>query len=371
MNHFLLAVILFSSFSCIRHPREQNETIQSFDSSSEPVKVTRAEGFDLFYGQGYVLIKTHSIEGNTFFRDSICLVDEKEAPLPEGAKAISSADRSIVCQSMTYLPFFHVLHQLKLVKGLCGLSYVPEGRISRLLYSVGTKEICLGQRMQLETILSVRPDLLLAHPFDMQQVSTLEKKSLPTLVMAEYLERHPIARLEWIKLVGVLLRREREAVRYFDEVSAVYEKWKRSPAATSPTYFFNLPYGDHWYMPSTNSLVVQLLKDAGLTYYYSDGEGTENELYPQEKVWNDGAEVDYWVIIASRPAGFSMRDLLAENEIYRTFSSVQHGRVIFCNTATSGYFLRAIVEPHILLKDLLFATGQISNHQPRYFHILK
>jgi iron complex transport system substrate-binding protein len=133
----------------------------------------------------------------------------------------------------------------------------------------------------------------------------------------------------------------------------------------------NLPFQDEWFMPSEKSVGVQLIEDAGINYFYSKEKGTENKLHSKEEVWNDGVSADYWVILASRPAGYKMADLLNEEAVYKTFKSVKENQVIFCNTSESDYFSQGVIEPNLILKDLLYATGQIENHKPAYFFLLE
>ena len=124
-------------------------------------------------------------------------------------------------------------------------------------------------------------------------------------------------------------------------------------------------------MPSSNSMIVKLIEDAGLTYYYEDEELTENLLRPTEEVWSQGTEAEYWIIIATRQGDYTLEDLINEEPVYAEFKSVKEGKVIFCNTATTDYFSMGVLEPHIMLKDLLYAAGHLSDHTPKYFHILK
>ena len=324
--------------------------------------------FDLDYTADYTKILSKSIKGNSFFKDSIFLLHNSEYQLKEGCKILPREITSVCCQSSTHLAFLDRLDALQTVTGLCGTQYISNSAVNEKLK--GIHEICLGDAVQSEEILSLSPDLYLIYPFASEEVSKLHDLAIRTFMIAEYLEEHPIARLEWIKLFGVLFHKEEIAQKYFTEVEEEYYSLVQDPD-TNMRFFLNLPYGDSWYTPSANSLLVHLLEDGGLSYYYQNETGTENTPHTQEEMWETGSMANYWVIIADRPADFTLEDLIDENEVYATFKSVKFQQVIFCNSATSDYFVKGVVEPHEMLKDILFATHKLSEHQPKYFQLLK
>jgi iron complex transport system substrate-binding protein len=133
----------------------------------------------------------------------------------------------------------------------------------------------------------------------------------------------------------------------------------------------NLPYGDSWHQPSSQSLIVSLIEDAGFNYLYHDSSTTENHTFTLEQAWSDGAKADFWIIIASRDADFSKSKLIQEQEVYESFKSVQENQVIFCNSATTGYFTRGILEPEIMLQELIDIREQKSAPSNSYFNLLK
>jgi len=91
----------------------------------------------------------------------------------------------------------------------------------------------------------------------------------------------------------------------------------------------------------------------------------------KKKVWYDAMIADYWIIIASRPANFSLADLIAEEPVYAKFKSVIHQQVIFLQHRRNRLFCARSSEPEIMLKDLLFATHKMDNYQPKYFFLLR
>lgn len=367
---FVIPIFLFG---CIQHEQEDSEGITQDSLESEQlVSVKYAKGFKIFEGDGYTKIKTHSFGLNTPFSDSVYIPTSEENAIPAGVKKIEKFE-SIICQSSTHLAFLNHFNCLDKVSGICGLQYVSNSAYTDELNKSGAVEICLGEEIQDEELLALSPDIFFMYPFRQFVNDDYREKGINRLFIAEYLEKTPLARLEWIRLFGALFNEQNSADAYFQKVEKEYLDLVQEPD-TNMKFIMNLPFNDKWYMPNYQSLAVQLIKDAGLTFYYDSLDAissTENLTLTKEEVWQVGTTVNYWIIIASRPDNFSLEDLKAEEGVYKEFKSVINHQVIFCNTSNSEYFTTGIIEPQVMLKDLLFATHKISDHTPKYFKILE
>lgn len=359
-------------WGCIQHPDQETiESIDPLDSGRVELKVQYAQGFDLKYQKNGMHIVTHSFGTNTPFADSLQIGFSNGNEQDENSLNLTAEGLRIACQSSTHLSFIKALNATDKVCALCGIKYVTDKNLQNTLAANQVIEICQGEGVLMEPLLAAEPDVYLTYPFQSTSENANDVLGIHDLFIAEYLEKTPLARLEWIKLFGVLLEKEGLAKKIFDEKKTLYLDNQSKAVETGQTFIMNLPFQDNWYMPSSQSLVVNLIEDAGLSYLYADEKGTENILHSKESVWSDGGVSDYWIIIAARPAQFSMDDLISEAPAYRTFAAVQKNQVIFCNTSQVPYFTRGVLEPEIMLKDLLFATGQIEQHDPVYFRLLQ
>ena len=367
---FLAICFFFTIVGCVNH--EDENDMDSFQEHSKiHLDVKYAEGFEIVYQKEHTMLISKSLHNNSFFRDTVFILHETNNELSPSAKIIRTDINSLSCQSSTHLAYIDYLNGFNKVKGLCGLDFIQNQELKRQIMENKVVELCQGESIQLEPLIGTDPDLFFVYPFAKEEVEALESKGINTFMVSEYLEESPLARLEWIKLFGVILNKEDEAQSYFEEVEEEYLSLVKEDVDSNMKFMFNLPYGDTWFTPSSNSLIVKLFEDAGMSYYYSSEVGTENTPHTQEEVWNNGPLVNYWVIIASRPTDFTLADLVKENEVYGTFKSVINEQVIFCNTTTTDYFIEGVIEPHVMLKDILYASHQISEHQPKYFHLLK
>ncbi len=365
----ILSILLLLG-GCIDHTNDQVDFDNQgpMNSIRTELKIDFAQGFELIYQDQNVKIKTNSFDENTVWRDSMAVI--YNTSVENYKKAIQpSKNLRFACQSSTHLSFLKALGAEDNLCGLCGVEYVTNPDLKEKIEENEVVEICQGEGLMQEAILTAQPDIYLRYPF--QSDFDPEDIAINSLYIAEYLEKTPLARLEWIKLFGVLIGKEAEAAQYFDDISMEYISLKKNTENFNQTFIMNLPYQDDWYMPASNSLVVNLMGDAGLNYFYAADNGTENILHPKEAVWSDGGKADYWIIIAARPADFNLNQLIAEDPAYKTFKSVKEKKVIFCNTATVPYFTTGVLEPNVMLNDLRFATGQLMNHQPIYFQLLE
>jgi len=365
----IFLIVIFVVSSCVQH-QTQNESVSLFPEQ-ENVEIKYAEGFDVYYQDGLVQIITHSFGKNEAFSDTVFLQTKADAKIPIGSKIIAPEMTSLACQSSTHLAYLDVLNAVNKVTALCGSDYVQNVKINQQLKKNKTVELCLADRVEMEKLLEVNADLFFTYPFGSEGNIKYASNGIKTLHIAEYLEEDQLARLEWIKLFGLILGKANEANHYFNLVESEYLALKQNEPDTNKKFILNVPFEDNWFMPSANSLTVKIMEDAGFSYYYAETGATENDLHSKEEVWNDAMIADYWIIIASRPENFSLADLVAEEPVYSKFKSVIHQQVIFCNSATTDYFANGVVEPQIMLRDLLFAAHKLSDHQPKYFFLLK
>lgn len=368
-SFFVLSLVLIG---CINH---ETKSVPSADvvNRCDTVIINYAKGFTVAYHSDYIKIKTQSFGANEPFKDSLYILQtQNRVVLPQNVKVLDQELKTVACQSSTHLAYLDKINKLDVVKGICGLKYVNDSEIKATLTTNLVQEICLADRMEQETVLALHPDLLFTYPFGANLEDNFSEKGINTLLIAAYLEQSQLARLEWIKLFGLLFNQEQLANAYFEEVKEQYVNLKIGGTQNKEQRFIlNLPFKDNWFMPSSNSVTVELITDAGLDYFYKEDAGTENNLHSKEEVWEDGTVADYWIIVAERPLSFTLADLVAEEPAYAAFKSVKNGNVIFCNTAQVDYFAKGVVEPHLILKDLLFATGKLSNYKPTYFFRLE
>lgn len=357
---FMIALLMVS---CVNTSYEHNE-VEIFERPRKHLVVESAKGFDIQYFQDSISIQTHSFGENSPFISHVILA------LNDNVVDATQELKKVCCQSSTHLAYLDALGLLDLVNGHCGLQYVQDIYRDNLVEN-GVLEVCEGEQTINEVLLSLDPDVYFTYPFG-RESSAVEDLGITDLLIAEYLEEDPIARLEWIKLFGVLFQQEELADSIFQQKKEQYHALKEETHTKyRPTFIMNLPYGDSWHQPSPNSLIVSLIEDAGFQYLYADDVGTENYTFAPEKVWADGADADYWIIIANREEDYSIQQLIAEEKVYGSFNAVQNQQVIFCNSSSSNYFTKGVLEPEVMLEELISIREKNAISSGSYFDLLK
>jgi iron complex transport system substrate-binding protein len=362
----ILATIICLS-SCVNHQKkdEQDTFVFKRDTSFH---IKYANAFNIDYSNpNFTKINITSI-GTYIFEDSI-FIPHTENYNYSNRKLIKKNYQSLALQSATYIAYLETLGKDTLIKALSGVEYITSPKIKQLITKNNIVEISSNGKVILEKLLKVNPDLFFIYPFELESNTKFAEQGIETLIIDEYQEITPLARLEWLKLFGIIFSEYPKSEKIFNQIEKEYNNL-RQPLDTQKTCFFNLPYKDSWAMPSGSSITANLAKDASLNYIYQQALSRDNIILSPENVWHDAIDANFWIIIASRPANYSMNDLLQEEAIYKDFISVKKQNVIFCNTTTTEYFTSGAVEPHIMLSNLIDCV-QHKTDSTKYFRILK
>ena len=349
----LFAIILLRS--CINHTTDTIHVITPSETKPLPV-INYAKGFQFERTDSTLLLKIlYPSTGDV--ADSLYVIHPDKRRQTLGF-------RKTAIQSTTHFAFFERLNELTSIVALCGKHYLSREQLEK---AKNVTEICSESGFNVEKIATLQPDFLLVYPFEQKDLARFHRLGINTLLITEYLEQTPLARAEWLKLFGWMTNSPL-LESAFEEIESVYHAHIQT--SINATVALNVPFGEYWNMPNGNSITANLLKDAGLDYVFSNKLIEGNVELSMEEAYNVLSKADYWVIITERQIGFTMKDLLAENKIYATFPSVQNGKVIFCNTAENDYFSKGVIEPHIMLQDLVSCLGKKQQTTNRYFRVL-
>lgn len=167
----------------------------------------------------------------------------------------------------------------------------------------------------------------------------LEKLGIPVLVERSSYEGHPLGRMEWIKLYGVLLGKEEEAGRYFEEQAEDLEAIMNQGQTGKTAAFFSVNSNGSVTVRKSGDYISKMIELAGGTYVF-DGLGNDNELSTmnmQMEAFYAGAKDADVLIYNSAIEGevHSLDGLFGKSELFRDFKAVKTGNV-WC--AESDFF---------------------------------
>lgn len=233
-----------------------------------------------------------------------------------------------------------------------------------LIYTpVKGDEIDLGDSMKpsAERVLQAGLDILLAvnyGQYDNLEAARLEKLGVPIIYINEWQEGSPLARAEWIRVLGALTGRLHEADSVFAEVEEKYEEFKNHQSQItnhqSPKIMSGNNFRGTWYVPSGKNYLAYLFKDAGAAYpFYEDMRETSIPLTIEDclRYFHDA---DVWV----GAGGNSLAELAQMDVKHTWFRAYQTGRVYNWRKqrkegGANNFWERGVVHPEEMLEDVI------------------
>ena len=197
----------------------------------------------------------------------------------------------------------------------------------------------------------------------------LEKFGVPVLVERSSYESGPLARMEWVKLYGVLLGKTDEAEQLFDDAVQRVAPLEQEPSTGKTAAFFSIASNDLATVRKGGDYVAKMIKMAGGEYVFADLTDSGNNLATVNISLEDfyaGAKDADVLIYNSTIEGEirTMDELLAKCPLLAQCKAVQQGNV-WC-TAQS-LFQQSMELPDLILDmNKVFTEGTPEDSELRF-----
>jgi iron complex transport system substrate-binding protein len=363
LGMFCMALLLLGS--CNQKGKTISNDAASVDSLLCPKYAT---GYQVKSLDGMRLV---DMDGDYHF----ALVTSDDVTVPDGYTKVRVPIKNTICMTSLQLSNFTALDAHDVVKGLTGtknlfnkdiLARVKDGRIVK----IGTE----GNFDQ-EMVLAAKPDVIFISPFKRGGYDAIKETGITLIPHLGYKELNPLGQAEWIKFVGMFIGKEKEACEVFAGIEKRYNELKektqnvdKRPTVTSG----EMHYGN-WHAVGGKNYLAQIFRDAGADYVIHDEE-TAGEDMEFEKMYELGANADYWRILNSYPGEFSYEALKASEPRNELFKAFKEHKVIYCNMKQTPYYEISPVKPDVLLKDFvaIFHPELVEpDYQPTFYYLLK
>ena len=254
--------------------------------------------------------------------------------------------------STVQVGFLYALDALDCLAAVCN----PE-----LIYTpVKGGEIDLGDSMKpsAERVLQANLDALLAvnyGQYDNLEAARIEKLGVLTIYVNEWQEGSPLARAEWIRVLGALTGKLPQADSIFNEVETKYKSLQQSVISRQTTKIMSgNNFRGTWYVPSGKNYLAYLFKDAGADYPFYDDERETSIPLTIEETLRYFHEADVWV----GAGGDSLDELAQMDEKHTWFKAYQEGRVYNWRkqrlpSGANNFWERGVVHPEEMLEDVI------------------
>ena len=156
-----------------------------------------------------------------------------------------------------------------------------------------------------------------------------DELGIPSIVENSSKEAHPLGRVEWVKLFGVLFGMEEQADAYFEAQKALVEDATAAQAYGKTVAMGYITSTDKCYARNGGDYMAQLIGMAGGTYILADMEpeksGNTNMTFEEWYAGNKDADYLFYVNFARSFA--SIQEMIDYNPLFADFKAVQDGNV--------------------------------------------
>jgi len=187
-----------------------------------------------------------------------------------------------------------------------------------------------------EMILSNDCSLAIENTMIMHKPETkekLEELGIPVLVEMSSYEEHPLGRLEWIKLYGLLFDKMDEASSFYEEQLSSAEQIIDRPDTGKTVAFFYMTANGAVNIKKPNDYVPKMIRMAGGEYVPGDIETEEDNAMSTmnmqfEEFYSSAVDADILVYNSTINDDIEcVSDLIKKNELFADFKAVKEGRV--------------------------------------------
>lgn len=373
---FFLMLLFF--IGCRNESSEEKGTYLIDWEKSEKIKNEYAEGFRIEKSKEYYRITvTDPQTGNPYGKYVLYPAKGEKPQLNEGETGIAYPIQSFASVSTTHLPFLKILNEQNRLSGFAGQKFVIDPDFLQLFQEGKVKELGSDNNINHESLIELQPDIFMVYPFGSLNFDKISSAGIPVFQNTDYLELHPLGKAEWIKVFGLLFDKKEESEILFQDIRERYkmaqEVFRFFTMNEYPTVFTGLSFSGTWYVPGGKSYQAQMLKDAWAIYEWQNDPNNNSLTLAEESVIDRCIETEYWVIVSAEKKHFTKKDLIQQNPKYAYFRAAQKDQIIFCNSTEKDIFGEAIIEPDVVLNDLIhfLYPGLLKDYSPKYFELLK
>ena len=335
-------------------PSQRNDVASS-------IQLKYAEGFNVTnVGDAKLIEVTYPFQGATSGYKYLLVENGKEVPEHgNDTKVIKVPLQNIVCTSTTHIPMLDYLGETDKLIGFPTTDYISSEKMRKQIHAGKVTDLGVDKGLNIERLAMLKPDVVMGYMLsgDYGQFKKIEELGISVVLNAEYLEKHPLGRAEWIKFVALFFNKEERGDSIFNEIEKEYLKVKRLATSVGerPTVLSGIVYGDGWFLPGGKNYAAALLRDAGCHYLWEDDPSQGFLQLTFESVYERARDADLWIGVGSYA---SLEELKNADERYTRFKSFGEGNVYTYNArmgAKGGneYLELGYLRPDIILKDLV------------------
>jgi iron complex transport system substrate-binding protein len=291
------------------------------------------------------------------------------------ARIIYTPIENIVCTSTTHIPLLDYLAETEKLIGFPTTDYISSEKMRVRIDSGQVLDLGIDKSMNLERLATLKPAVVMGYTMssDYGQFKKIEELNIPVVINAEYLEKHPLGRAEWIKFMALFFGKEKLADSVFSVIERNYQETKQltTTIESRPTVLSGVVYGDAWFLPGGENYAAKLLKDAGCRYLWDGNKSNGYLELSFESVYEKAHDADLWIGTATFR---SLDEIKRADHRYTRFKPFTD-KQIYNYDARQGakggneFLELGYLRPDLILRDLVkIAHPQLLPDHVLFFH---
>ena len=309
------------------------ETISSELVYEDTMELSYADQFQVdYYEGGYAQISI--VDGDQF----LVVPDGAEVPkdLDEQITVLQQPIQNIYLVATSAMDFFRAINGIDHIR-LSGTDidgwYIEEAKealkngkmVYAGKYSAPDYELILSEKCGLAI-----ESTMIYHTPEVKE--NLESFGIPVLVERSSYESHPLGRMEWIKLYGLLLGKEDVAEKIFEEQKKMTENILGQQTTGTSDAFFYLSTVGYANVRKSDDYIAKMIELAGGNYIFEDLGDSENALstmnMQMEEFYARAKDADYIIYNSTIDGELQTIDeLLEKSALLKDFKAVKEGNV--------------------------------------------
>lgn len=310
------------------------------------------------------------------------VLHRKEAKIHDSLQSLPKIQipiQKIVVTSTTHVPPLELLNKVNTLVGFPNTNYISSETTRKRINSGEIKDLGGGAQMNVEMLMSLKPDVVMSFGVDKEHNShkILEKLNIITLYNADWVEHSPLGRAEWMLLFGCLFDEFEESKAAFCQIKKAYINNRNIAAlnAKKPKVISGAPYEGKWYVPQGNSWAAQLIADAGGDYIWKANQGFGSEVLSVEEVLVSAQHAEFWIA----PGQFTSYEQLFKSDPKIKVIQAVKDKKVYTFSLKRGekggviYYEEASSRPDKVLEDMIkiLHPNTLPRTELHYFESIK
>ena len=316
-----------------------------------------AKGFEIAVYDGYKTVQIANPWDTAKVLHKYILV-EKGAPLPDNlpkGTIVRTPVENAIMYTTIHVAIWENLGALDAIAGICEPEYLTSQKVKALVTGGKIADCGKAASPNVEKIMDIDARIIIATPFENGGYGQAEKLGIPIFECADYMENHPLGRVEWMKVFGLLSGKEELADSLFNATVQRYNDLCKlaGDAPGRPKLISERKYGSTWFTAGGASYMAVMYRDAGADYVLADNKETGSVPFSFEAMYEKGYDSDVWIFLHDNPYLNTYNDLRQEYTPYENFAPFRNRNIYVCNTVQAPYYEYIAIHPDYILADFV------------------